>query len=270
MATATLKVTDSATVSGVYAYSTATQPGGLPSAADVLDPAQDANDRAAGLTVGGSLGPWSLTDLPSDFVSLTALSVTTDHRAPLTNDTYSVYVRVYESDGTTPLTNEVLVRSQSTAWTDTSQSTSLTGLLNTSDKTKWDGAKIGYRLTVALNMGADATPWLLDSVSLTATYVAKWTGAQVAYRWFADDAAIDTSTAVVAQDTPYDLDIGGPYRQLRVRIDETMGGAGGSTSDDYPLQFRVNGGAWTNVTTTSTGVTYKTSAHGRHRHVRCR
>lgn len=77
--------------------------------------------------------------------------------------------------------------------------------------------------------------------------------AQNAYRFY-EDGAENTSTALGSQDTALTRNVTTDSNiQLRIRIQET-GGANGATTDDYQLQRSIAGGAFANVTTTSTGV----------------
>lgn len=89
---------------------------------------------------------------------------------------------------------------------------------------------------------------------------AAYTPVQNAFRFYADDAAPSTSTALAAQDTNINPTISGNYStQLRFRLDET-GGAAGSTNT-WQLQYSHNGGAYTNVTTSSSVVLVHDSTH---------
>lgn len=75
---------------------------------------------------------------------------------------------------------------------------------------------------------------------------------QQAYRFYNDDGSETTNTASVAQNTSntvhasVDLNI-----CLRLRIAETSGLGSGAATDDFKIQYRNNGGTWTDVTTSS-------------------
>lgn len=211
---------------------------------------------AADITTPASMASaiGNLTNTPSDFTSAT--SITADYRVRVinwTNDTIQLFVRVFAADGTTPLTDEVGFSAHTANASESGDSISLTGVV-AGDKSTWDGAKLQLRADHTSNMGADSGHMLVDFVRLTITYTSAWTGTQVSYRWFADDAAIASSTALANQDAGWaPLLTANAQVQLRVRLDETSGASATST-DDWQLQYQVNGGAWNDVTPSSTRV----------------
>ena len=74
-----------------------------------------------------------------------------------------------------------------------------------------------------------------------------------AFRFF-EDGAESSSVGLVNQGINIGFDLAADFNfQLRVRLQES-GGKSGATSDDFRLQYRKNGGTWTNVTTTSSNV----------------
>lgn len=81
---------------------------------------------------------------------------------------------------------------------------------------------------------------------------AMFTLAQTQYRFY-EDGTESGSVAIANQNTDITRAVSSPQLLLRVMIDETGGVAGGAT-DDYQLQASLNGGAFQNVTTSSTVV----------------
>ena len=84
-----------------------------------------------------------------------------------------------------------------------------------------------------------------------------------AFRFYNDDGDEANSTPYdsVAQDTNITVDDEADEQfHLRVRIDET-GGKGGSNGDDWRLEISVNGGTYTDVTSTSSVVDGQDSTH---------
>ncbi len=81
-----------------------------------------------------------------------------------------------------------------------------------------------------------------------------------AFRFFGDGTE-SGSAGLAAQGTNLGFDLSADFNfQLRVRLQESGGKAGAST-DDYRLQYRKNGGTWTDVTTTSSNVKGFDSTH---------
>lgn len=73
------------------------------------------------------------------------------------------------------------------------------------------------------------------------------------FRFYQDDGAINASTAVAAEDaniTSSDLALDTNLR-IRLVLSETGTGTLPRTSDSVRLQYRLNGGSWTNVTGSS-------------------
>ncbi len=86
-----------------------------------------------------------------------------------------------------------------------------------------------------------------------------------AFRFYEDDGSPSesASTPIAAQDTDVIRDISSDNQlHLRFRIEEVGGGSiGGATTDDYQLQYRVNGGGgWANMTASSTEVQADTAS----------
>lgn len=78
---------------------------------------------------------------------------------------------------------------------------------------------------------------------------------QVHYRIYNDDGSESTSTPKAAEDTQTTISTQSPKFHLRIVLSETGAGSiSGATTDDYQLQYQYDGGAFTNVTTTSSVV----------------
>lgn len=77
-----------------------------------------------------------------------------------------------------------------------------------------------------------------------------------AYRFYNDDGTEATTTPLAAQDTAASVAVAvdNVVKHLRLRIDETGGGASGLATDDWQLQVRKNAGAWADVNSTSANV----------------
>ncbi len=74
-----------------------------------------------------------------------------------------------------------------------------------------------------------------------------------AFRIYDSDAGEAASTPFAAQDTNYTIDATANVSfQLRTRIDE-VGGADGTTMDDYAIEYSKNSGAFVALTTTDSG-----------------
>ncbi len=82
-----------------------------------------------------------------------------------------------------------------------------------------------------------------------------YTSDQSGYRWRNDDGSETAATWIELLDTTTDIDVSSSniQKRLRLAISET-GGAEGSEGAGFQLEFSINGGAYTNLTTTSTGV----------------
>lgn len=79
---------------------------------------------------------------------------------------------------------------------------------------------------------------------------------QRAYRWYNDDGSESAGTAAAAENTALTVKPNGTKQYiLRVGLAETGAGSiAGATTDDYQLQRSYDGGAYANVTTSSTVV----------------
>lgn len=83
---------------------------------------------------------------------------------------------------------------------------------------------------------------------------------QAAFRFYNDDGSESASTAAAAQNTNVSVTDGGGNVsfQLRIGIQNT---SANTTSYTWQLQYSKNGGAYTNVTTTSSNVLAFDSSH---------
>ena len=86
-----------------------------------------------------------------------------------------------------------------------------------------------------------------------------------AFRFYEDDGSPSesASTALAAQDTNITVDVSSDVQlHLRYRVQEVGGGSiAGATTDDYDLQYRVNGGGgWTSITASSSRVQTDTAS----------
>jgi hypothetical protein len=113
-----------------------------------------------------------LTDMPSDFATLDSLTVTVrNRRINFVNDSFVIAAQIFESDEATALSNEVNTPAVSSSSFTTQVATTITGLLNTSDKTKWDGARLRIRVDWSSNMGADSGIHVdFSAIELNGTY----------------------------------------------------------------------------------------------------
>lgn len=87
---------------------------------------------------------------------------------------------------------------------------------------------------------------------------------QAGYRFGADDGTEAAHTLLGTQSLPLAIDVSGGDvdRILRILLNETGAGSiSGATTDDYQLQYSKNGGAFTNVTTSSSNVVAFASAN---------
>lgn len=76
--------------------------------------------------------------------------------------------------------------------------------------------------------------------------------AQSNYRWYEDDGNEAGATAAAAQNAALSRNVSSPNVVLRVMVQ--AGVTGGAATDDYQLQRSINGGAFADVNTSSTGV----------------
>jgi hypothetical protein len=115
---------------------------------------------------------FGLTDMPSNFGKITALNYSLRYSITgLSDDTLFMYFRVFKSDLTTPLTNEMLVVQRTT-------SIGLTNILNVAFtgvdldalKADWDGAVLQVRTNFTQNMAKDASAWQINEIEINGTY----------------------------------------------------------------------------------------------------
>jgi hypothetical protein len=98
--------------------------------------------------------------------------------------------------------------------------------------------------SASLQMGVEVAEAPVATFAITAR----------AYRFYADGTE-SGSTALANENTSYDADVTSAdvNFQLRYGVQESgTGSAAGVSTDDYQLQYAVNGGGWNNVTGSST------------------
>ena len=243
-----------------YTYSTATA-GSLTTIGSLI--ADDANDL--GMAMSGSPGPavyCGMDDMPTDFQSSgTSASITLKAKSVgHTNDTIRLFLGVYANDeATNYFTGDTI--NTATPFADGTYGPynfTITAAGQAASRADWNAAKMRLIWVQTVNMGTDSTPTILvDWMKVTLdnyVLVPTFTPDLAAYRFYADDGNDAGSTALGTQSTAYGASISGNLGlHLRVRIQETAAVAGAAT-DDYQLQYRQNGGTWTNVTTSSSVV----------------
>lgn len=153
-----------------------------------------------GLNTGVSArANFGLSDTPADFHTMNSVAVfiaSAINESPLIDDVYTTYVQVFESDGVTPLTNEVQVRQFTSAdglnfYRDV---VTLTGV-EAADKTTWDGAILRWRCESVRTDTADGARGSIMAMRLIASYdVAAVTGSVAATIGGATAAASVTLT----------------------------------------------------------------------------
>ena len=73
------------------------------------------------------------------------------------------------------------------------------------------------------------------------------------YRWYNDDGSEAANTAAANEDTTKSLTVNADANIiLRYGVQESgSGSSNGATTDDYQLQYKLNAGSFTNVTSSS-------------------
>lgn len=116
---------------------------------------------------------FTLDNMPSDFGTMTTLSIQLRFlQSGLSNNTWdTLAARVYESGGTTPLTDEATVSSSITATSATNSTViGFTGV-NTSQKSAvWNGAVVRIYFDITKNKGGDTFSAQVTAGELTGTY----------------------------------------------------------------------------------------------------
>jgi hypothetical protein len=109
-----------------------------------------------------------VSDMPSDFASMTTVDVKADvSNSSGGNDTVTLKAQIFQSDETTALTNELTLSTDTDASGLKSGTFSLQG---NNDKTVWDGARIKFTWTYGRSAGADTNFVRLTATELNGTY----------------------------------------------------------------------------------------------------
>ncbi|HZL94116.1 MAG TPA: hypothetical protein VFB99_10745 [Vicinamibacterales bacterium] len=118
---------------------------------------------------------FALGDTPSDFGNMDTLSVQLRYlQSGLSNNTWdSLRARVFQSDGTTPLTDERTVASSITTTSATNSSAlAFTGVNTSANKATWDGAIVRLFWGVTRTKGGDTHSLRVTAAQITGTYTA--------------------------------------------------------------------------------------------------
>lgn len=117
---------------------------------------------------------FALADVPADFLDMDTLSIRLRYAlqsGTRVNTWSSLTAQVVQSDGSTPLTNEVTVASNITTTTPTNSGViTLTGLNTTANKATWDGALVLLRWNITKSMGGDTLEKRVFAAEVTGTY----------------------------------------------------------------------------------------------------
>lgn len=198
--------------------------------------------NSGGTGYGSTVEVTTLTGIPTittgndGSVTSTTATISTNNISSTNGGTISSYGVVWNTSTNPTIANNVA--QTGTSFTTGNYNTNLTGLPS--------GTLIYFRAyaTTAQGTGYGSTD------SFTATNPPNLD--QTAYRFY-EDGAETTSTAIDAQNTNITRDVssGDSNLQLRVRLQETIGGAGLST-DDYQLQYELNdSGTYQDIFSTS-------------------
>lgn len=101
-------------------------------------------NNAVAVALGASVF-LGLTDLPSDFGNAEAGSIMVRVRGSQVTGTLHLYARLYQSDETTALSDEVEAIAISSDGVFTNYAASFTGLNTSANKTVWDAARVRFR-----------------------------------------------------------------------------------------------------------------------------
>lgn len=115
---------------------------------------------------------YEVTDMPSDFGKMVTLSYDIRFQVtPVAGDTEILYVQVFKSDKTTPLTDEMTVISTTATEALTNKGvTAFTGVSTSATKTDWNSAYFRIRTSHSANKGSDGSVWSIDAFEMTGTY----------------------------------------------------------------------------------------------------
>lgn len=118
----------------------------------------------------------ALGDVPGDFGTMLTLAIQLRYRlgTSTANKTWdSLTAQVYQSDGTTPLTNAVTIATNITTTTATNSSVvSFTGVDTTSGAAVWNGALVFLRFSATRTKGGNTDDLRVTAAEVTGTYTA--------------------------------------------------------------------------------------------------
>ena len=137
-----------------------------------IDDNPDSPDTTDWIANSGSAASafFEVTDMPADFDTMSTLEIKIDFEAiGFSDDTAVLYARMYQSDESTTLSDEMQLATEATA----------AGLITVSftnvsagSKTIWDGARIHFRWTYTKNKGPDNAQLKITATELNGTYTA--------------------------------------------------------------------------------------------------
>ena len=138
-------------------------------------------------TTGTYRANFALADTPSDFTKMGTLDVRLRYLiSAAASNTCSLTVQVFQSDGTTALTNAVqVVANVTNTVAENSSVITLTGLDTTANKAVWDGALVQVSWGLQKVKGGDSNQRRVTAAELTGTYT----------------AVVDTETSIIATAT---------------------------------------------------------------------
>ncbi len=88
---------------------------------------------------------FDITDVPADFGNAEAATITVRAQGKDVSSTIKLYAQVFQSDESTPLSDEVEAVSLTSDGTWTNYTVNLTGINTTADKAVWDAARVRFR-----------------------------------------------------------------------------------------------------------------------------
>lgn len=129
-----------------------------------------------------STAQYGLIDMPSDFVSMSALNYTIRaNNFGAGDDSTNLYVQIVKSDGSTALTNEMLVATLNSASAWKTYGAAFTGV-QSATKADWDGARIKFRTTYNRVDTHDAQVCRISAVEVFGFYVGS-SAADYNFQW---------------------------------------------------------------------------------------
>lgn len=148
---------------------------GTPPVLQVIGSANDStNVHDTSNTSHTGTADYALGDTPSDFGTMATLSVNIRYAwqsGTQTNTWTTLAVQIFQSDGSTQLTNSRTIASSITTSTPTnSGALAFTGVDTTSGKAVWDGAIARISWSISKNMSGDSLEERVFAAELTGTY----------------------------------------------------------------------------------------------------